>query len=158
MPYSAIDINTRRRAAVSVKDCGLARAAEVFGDKWVLQILREAFYGIIRFDDIRADLGIPKSILSSRLKSMTKTGLLVKMAYKEPKKRVRYSYLLSTRGRKAALILIGLMEWGNENLLKTSPKLGIIDKKTKSPLKLGLINNENKPIDIKDLSLEPIKN
>ena len=29
--------------------CGLAAAAELLGDQWVLLILREAFYGVTRF-------------------------------------------------------------------------------------------------------------
>ncbi|HEX2296195.1 MAG TPA: helix-turn-helix domain-containing protein, partial [Actinomycetota bacterium] len=44
-------------------DCSVARTLDVIGDKWSLLILRDAFYGVRRFDDFREDLGIARNVL-----------------------------------------------------------------------------------------------
>ncbi len=147
--------NLRRRARIEINECGLGLAANIFGDKWVLLILREAFYAIVRFEDIQNDIGIPRAILSSRLARLVDQGILIKQPYQEPKSRIRHSYHLSQKGRALAKVLISMMEWGNEYLLKTSPKLMIVDAKTKSALRIGLIDENNQEVPIKTIALEP---
>jgi DNA-binding HxlR family transcriptional regulator len=49
------------------QDCALARALEVVGERWTMLILRDAFYGVQRFNDFQAHLDIPKAVLSDRL-------------------------------------------------------------------------------------------
>ena len=35
------------------QDCSIARALEVVGERWTLLIVRDAFYGVRRFDEIQ---------------------------------------------------------------------------------------------------------
>ena len=61
----------------------MAKSADIVGDRLVLLILREAFYGVQRFDDMLQDLGAPKSVLTDRLKRMINHGLLERFEYQE---------------------------------------------------------------------------
>jgi DNA-binding HxlR family transcriptional regulator len=74
--------------------CGLSAAAEILGDQWVLLILREALYGVTRFETIRSHTKMPKQTLANRLKKMTELGLLSKTPYQEEGARERYEYIL----------------------------------------------------------------
>jgi DNA-binding HxlR family transcriptional regulator len=48
----------------------------VVGQRWTLLIIRDAFYGVQRFDDFAFRLKTPRAVLSERLKSLTDAGLL----------------------------------------------------------------------------------
>lgn len=53
------------------------RTAEVVGDAWSWLVLREAiFYGVTRFNEFRARLGIARATLQARLDQLTAGGLL----------------------------------------------------------------------------------
>jgi DNA-binding HxlR family transcriptional regulator len=58
------------------QSCSLARSLEVVGQRWTLLIIRDAFYGVQRFDDFAFRLKTPRAVLSERLKSLTDAGLL----------------------------------------------------------------------------------
>ena len=49
------------------QDCSIARTLEVVGERWTLLIMRDAFLGVRRFDDIQRDLGIARNVLRDRL-------------------------------------------------------------------------------------------
>lgn len=57
--------------------CPVARALEVLGDRWALMILRDAFDGLRRFSEFQKNLGLAKNILTSRLKLLVESGLLM---------------------------------------------------------------------------------
>ncbi len=40
-----------KRSRLANKECSMARAMEVVGDRWSILILREAYYGVKRFDE-----------------------------------------------------------------------------------------------------------
>ena len=52
----------------------MARAMEVVGDRWSILILREAYYGVKRFDEFEYYIGIAPNILSTRLKKLIDAG------------------------------------------------------------------------------------
>jgi DNA-binding HxlR family transcriptional regulator len=57
--------------------CPLAKAAEVFAERWTPLVLRELFCGSVRFNDLRR--GVPlmsPSLLSRRLKELEVAGLV----------------------------------------------------------------------------------
>jgi DNA-binding HxlR family transcriptional regulator len=49
------EIPLRHRSPVSLRDCNLSKSFELIGDRWTLLILRSAFWGLRRFDDLQAD-------------------------------------------------------------------------------------------------------
>src|SRR5262245_32273167 len=58
--------------------CPITRAADAIGDRWMLQILRQATVGVTRFDQFRTQLGIADNVLANRLGRLVTEGLLVK--------------------------------------------------------------------------------
>ena len=146
--------NLRRRAKIETNECSIAQSALIFGDKWTLLILREAFFAIVRFEDFQKDLSIPRSILTERLGRLIDIGIMTKQPYQEAGARIRHSYHLTLKGRKAFKILAALMEWGDEFLIKT-PKMQIVDATSKSHLRLGLINELGQEVPQKQIALEP---
>jgi DNA-binding HxlR family transcriptional regulator len=56
--------------------CSLSRALEVVGERWTLPIVRDAFFGVRRFGDFAAHLGIPRAVLTERLETLRAAGVL----------------------------------------------------------------------------------
>ncbi|MCV9921208.1 helix-turn-helix transcriptional regulator [Pseudomonas sp. BT-42-2] len=98
------------------KQCPVARALEVIGDRWALMILRDAFDGLRRFSEFQKNLGLAKNILASRLKLLLESGLLQLQpasdgsAYKE--------YVLTEKGRSVFPIVVGMRQWGERFLFE----------------------------------------
>jgi len=46
--------------------CPVAAALNVFGDRWSLIVLREAFYGSTRFKQFQENSGMAKNILTEK--------------------------------------------------------------------------------------------
>ena len=103
-------------AAVPLAQCALARAVAVIGDTWTLLILREAACGMTRFEEIRADLGIPRTVLSDRLGRLVEAGLFRRVPYREPGQRTRHAYELSDKGRALFPALVALRQWAEAQL------------------------------------------
>ena len=91
-------------------DCSVADAAQVIGERWSLLILRDAFYGVRRFDDFQKDLGIARNILSDRLGKMVAQGVLETRRYQDHPP--RHEYVLTEKGRDLFDVLIALLAWG----------------------------------------------
>src|SRR5690606_34656521 len=77
------EVNAARVRAVGKREygqfCGLARAAEVLGQRWTLLILRDLLTGPRRYSDLTAGLpGIPSNILATRLKELEGDGLVTR--------------------------------------------------------------------------------
>lgn len=92
------------------QDCTLARALEVVGERWTLLILRDAFYGVRRFNDFAAHLDVPRAVLAGRLRGLVEAGLLERGA--DPERGERAVYRLTEDGRELWPALHALMRWG----------------------------------------------
>lgn len=138
------------RAPVPVGACGMAKAAQLLGDRWTLLIVREALYGVTRFDAMQADLGLPRSVLSNRLKRLVETGVLTMRTYREAGQRARRQYVLTPMGVDLALPLIALMQWGDKHLCEGSPPAEIIERRTGGRLHVGLVDDDGKSINLRD--------
>ena len=124
------------------EQCPMALAAELVGDKWVLLILREAFYGVCRYDDMRLDLDIPRAMLTDRLNRLVSDGLLERRVYQEPGTRTRHAYILTRKGRSLALVMMALTQWGEAHLTGGDAPVAVIDRETSGELRVGL-NDEH---------------
>jgi DNA-binding HxlR family transcriptional regulator len=89
--------------------CPVASGLSRVGDAWSMLILRDASFGVTRFDQFRADLGISPNILASRLAALTANGLLERRRYCE--RPPRDEYLLTQAGKEFLPILALLGEW-----------------------------------------------
>lgn len=98
--------------ALEEEPCPVARALSVLGDRWTLLILRDAFFGVRRFEAFQASLGISRTSLSERLQTLTDAGVLERRAYSE--RPVRHEYALTPRGRDLHGVMLMLAQWGND--------------------------------------------
>lgn len=102
---------THPRFLYDLADCSIRRALEDVGDSWVLLILREAIYGVRRFDDFARALSCGRGVLSGRLKRMIAAGLLERRAYAEKGQRPRAEYHLTEKGEGLFPALLALSQW-----------------------------------------------
>src|ERR1041385_942812 len=102
-----------RRSPVAARHCNLARGFELIGDRWTLLILRSALYGVRRFDDLAADIDIPRSVLSNRLAGLVETGIMERREYREAGQRARAEYPLTKMGRRLSLPFMAMTAWGD---------------------------------------------
>ncbi len=90
----------------------MARALELLGDRWTLLILRDAMFGVTRFEELRERLGVARNILATRLDEMVANGLLTREPYDTA--RCRYDYVLTDKGRATWPVLMAIRQWGDK--------------------------------------------
>jgi DNA-binding HxlR family transcriptional regulator len=90
--------------------CPIARASEVFAERWTPLIVRNIFLGCETFSAIEAGApGIPRSLLRQRLRLLEQIGVVARVA----KARGRGSrYLLTDAGRELWDVCDALGRWG----------------------------------------------
>ena len=103
-----------RRADYSDTNCSVARTLEVMGDRWTMLVLREAFFGVRRFEAMQRNLGIARNVLADRLQKLVGHGILARVPYQERPE--RHEYRLTEKGLGLYAPLIALMRWGDEHL------------------------------------------
>ncbi|MHC5212380.1 MAG: winged helix-turn-helix transcriptional regulator [Planctomycetota bacterium] len=90
--------------------CPVAKAAEIFAERWTPLVLRELISGSCRFSDLQR--GVPlmsPSLLSRRLRELEDAGLIEKH-----KGRGRgFEYGLTEAGEGLRDVIISLGEWGH---------------------------------------------
>jgi DNA-binding HxlR family transcriptional regulator len=101
--------------------CGVAKSLEIIGERWTLLIVRDAFFGIRRFDDFQASLGIARNVLTDRLNRLVDEGVFERVRYSE--KPERFEYRLTTKGRELNVALTALREWGERHVLEQPSRL-----------------------------------
>ncbi len=94
--------------------CNIAAALSIVGEKWTFLVLREAFNGIRRFDDMQRRTGAPRQVLSNRLARLVDEGLLRKVPYRDPGQRPRSEYRLTEKGLDLFPVIVALMRWGDK--------------------------------------------
>jgi DNA-binding HxlR family transcriptional regulator len=110
-----------KRTSFAGWPCSVARAVDLLGDWWTPLVLRDAMYGIRRFDDFERSLGLSRNVLSQRLGRLVDEGMLAKVAYQD--RPVRYEYRLTDKGRDFFGVLAALMAWGDRWLAPDGPPI-----------------------------------
>jgi len=108
--------------------CPIARSLERVGDEWSVLILRDALYGLTRFDAFQKSLGIAPNILTRRLATLVETGMLERRQYSEHPP--RYEYFLTDAGRDFRTVLLAMLAWGNRHFADEGLSMTIVDAKT----------------------------
>ena len=49
------------------QNCPIAQSLAIFGDRWTLLIIRNAFLGMTRFEHFQKNLGVTRHVLAERL-------------------------------------------------------------------------------------------
>jgi len=96
-------------------ECAIAQAAAVVGEWWTLLIVRDVAGGINRFDDLQAELGISRKVLSERLAVLVADGVLERRLYQA--RPPRHEYHLTPAGHGLTPVLIALQDWGSRFVL-----------------------------------------
>ncbi len=91
----------------------------MIGERWSLLIVRDAFYGLRRFDDFRRDLGIARNVLTDRLNTLVDLGVFERRQYAE--RPPRHEYLLTEKGRDLLPVILAMMKWGDRWESDTPP-------------------------------------
>lgn len=99
------------RVDLSAFSCSVARTLDIVGDKWTLLVLRDAFYGVRRFEDFTRDLGIARNVLASRLTRLVDAGVMERRRYEDHPP--RFEYRLTAKGRDLLPVLLTMMYWGD---------------------------------------------
>ena len=96
-------------------NCNIASALAIVGEKWTFLVLREAFNGVRRFDDMQRRTGAPRQVLSSRLARLVEEGILRKAPYQEAGQRPRSEYRLTDKGIDLFPVIAALLAWGDKH-------------------------------------------
>lgn len=90
--------------------CSVALALQLIGDRWTLLIIRDAFFGVTRFQDFHQSIGLAKNVLSDRLAKLVDGGVLQTVPVGEGSWN---EYRLTPMGRDLLPALLALMQWGD---------------------------------------------
>jgi DNA-binding HxlR family transcriptional regulator len=101
-------------AETTPRDCTIADALEVVGDRWSLLIVRELFYAQRRFTEIVRNTGAPRDVIAVRLRKLVEHGLIAREQYSQ--RPPRYEYRLTGTGRALSPVLLTLKRWGHEHV------------------------------------------
>jgi DNA-binding HxlR family transcriptional regulator len=92
--------------------CPIATTLDIVGDRWTLVLVRDLVNGKRRFSDFLASPErITTNVLTDRLASMEKAGLVTRMPYQERPK--RYEYALTEKGEALLPVLQEMCRWAN---------------------------------------------
>lgn len=92
-------------------NCSLAQTLSVIGEHWTLLVIRDAFFGLTRFDQFHKSLGISRNVLTLRLKKLVDEGVLEKSdGPGHPE------YRLSEKGLALQPILVAMTQWGEQHM------------------------------------------
>ena len=120
-------------------NCAIGAAVSVIGEKWTFLVLREAFNGVRRFDDMRRRTGAPRQILSDRLSRLVRDGMLRRVPYQEQGQRSRHEYRLTAKGLDLYPVLVSLMEWGDRYAVDSAgPQVMLTHRDCGEPVQLQL--------------------
>lgn len=103
-----------RRTRFDDAGCPIARVTDLFGDWWTPLVLRDAMYGITRFEDFQHELGVSRAVLSARLTRLVDEGYMDKVPYQE--RPVRHEYVLTDKGRALWDVLAVMWRFGEDHL------------------------------------------
>jgi DNA-binding HxlR family transcriptional regulator len=120
-------------------NCAIGAAVDIIGERPTFLVLREAFNGVRRFDDMRRRTGLPRQVLSDRLARLVREDLLRKVPYQDAGQRTRHEYRLTSKGMDLYPVLVALMEWGDRHALGSAgPQVLLRHRDCGEPVRLQL--------------------
>jgi DNA-binding HxlR family transcriptional regulator len=142
-----------KKSRLANKECSMARAMEVVGDRWSILILREAYYGVKRFDEFEYYIGIAPNILSTRLKKFIDAGVMTRVPL--PEHAGRYEYVLTEKGRDFFPAYLALKKWGDDWLAEPAgPQVVFRERAAGRPIEYpALRTSGGKPLRLEDVEI-----
>jgi DNA-binding HxlR family transcriptional regulator len=126
---------------------------EVVGDRWSILILREAYYGVKRFDEFEYYVGIAPNILSTRLKKFVDAGVMTRVPL--PEHAGRYEYALTEKGRDFFPAYLALKKWGDDWLAEPAgPQVVFRERAAGRPIEYPELRmSDGKPLRLEDVEI-----
>ena len=112
------------------QDCAVARTLEVVGERWTLLVVRDLFYGLRRYSDLRKHIGLPPATLTDRLNHLIDHGVAERVAGSG----VRDEYELTAKGRTLWPVISALAQWGNTNYVAPEHRMVYLHRVDNAPL------------------------
>jgi DNA-binding HxlR family transcriptional regulator len=120
-------------------NCAIGAAVAILGERSSFLVLREAFSGVRRFDDMQRRTGIPRQVLSDRLARLVRDGLLRKVPYQDSGQRQRHEYRLTGKGLDLYPVLVAMMQWGDRHAVgPAGPQVRLRHRDCGEPVQLQL--------------------
>src|SRR3712207_1843257 len=139
------------------ENCSIGRTLDLVGRPWTLLVLREAFHGVRRFEQLQRHLGVSRPVLSQRLRHLVKAGLLERTPYREPGSRSRGEYRLTAKGRDLYPVLLALMQWGDEHITDADgPMVQVRHRGCGHAVRVAMVCDQGHQVDsVRDLEARP---
>ena len=132
--------------------CPIALSMAEVGDSWRILILRDALNGLRRFDEFQENLGIATNILSQRLRSLVRDGLLERQRYQQ--RPTRYEYVPTAKARELWPLFVVLIRWGSKWLQPEGATVELIDRPTGRPVDYVMVERTTgEPLRPKNLAV-----
>lgn len=133
-------------------NCSLAQTLSVIGEHWTLLVVRDAFFGLRRFDQFQKSLGIARNVLSDRLKKLVRAGVLDKSEGPG-----HPEYRLTEKGLALQPILIAMTQWGDTYLPSpTGRRLTFVDRRDGKAIRpVGVQAADGRPLRPRDIRARP---
>ena len=111
---------------------GLPLALEVMGERWSFMILRAAFNKLRHFEEIQAELGIARNILSNRLSKLVDHGVLERIPCEHDRRKVEYR--LTEKGSDLLPAMLALRQWGEKYTTRPPSNHVLVDARDGKPI------------------------
>jgi DNA-binding HxlR family transcriptional regulator len=139
---------------MSVQACPVARSLDRVGEGWSILILRDAMYGLTRFDEFEKSLGIAPNILAKRLSELVEAGMLERVQYCN--KPLRYEYLLTELGWSFRAVMLAFVEWGSSCLAPEGRAVQLTERTSGRPVRIGMVDlDTGRPVTNCDFVMTP---
>ena len=93
--------------------CPVEVTLKLMGNKWKILIIRDLLDGTKRFGELKKSVGnITQKVLTSNLRSMEESGLLIRKVYAQGPPKVEYT--LTETGYSLKPILDSMAKWGDD--------------------------------------------
>lgn len=144
-----------KRSRSTNKECSIARAMDVVGDRWSILLLREAYYGTRRFDEFQYYLGVAPNILSARLRKFVDLGMMTRTPL--PEHTGRHEYLLTKKGLDFFPTYLALKKWGDDWLAEPGgPQVVFRDRTSGQQIEIPPpLSARGKPLQLEDIEMVP---
>ena len=106
--------NETSRKRADLPACPVETCVQLIGSKWRLLIMRDLLMNeSMRFGQLQRSVGkVSQKVLTSNLRDMEESGLVVRRVYPEVPPRVEYS--LTETGKSLKPIIDAMWDWGTE--------------------------------------------
>ncbi|HXK14097.1 MAG TPA: helix-turn-helix domain-containing protein [Gaiellaceae bacterium] len=132
--------------------CGVAKTLEIVGERWTLLIVRDAFFGLRRFEEFQSSLGIARNVLTDRLNRLVDEGIFDRVLYSERPE--RFEYRLTPKGRDLTVALNALREWGERHVVEDPPRV-LRRRSDRKPVTVALVPKGTKTLKANEVELVP---